>query len=84
MVSRNDMVPKFDKKLVTRPLLRSEAELLHGSCWKDGKMQTVDEIMADPNMSKLIQCRDIDTGEMKLADEHHNQTGIPFFVYRVS
>lgn len=74
--------PKWARKLVTAPLTRADAELLHGSCWVDGRLQTVEEIMQDKSTSKVIACRDIDTGKMKLADENHNNSGIPFYVVK--
>ena len=79
------MYPKFQKKIVTAPLSDEDVQTLLGNVHhEDGTPYTAEEIKNDSSMSKVTHCRDIDTGEMKLADEKHNATGIPFFVMRAS
>lgn len=77
------MRPKFDRHIETKPLTRADAEKLHGSVFDAaGTPLTVEQIMRDPSWSKVHRVRDIDTGKMKLADENHNATSIPFFVVK--
>lgn len=74
----------YPRKLLTRPVTREEAMLLAGSVQIDGKVLTVDEIMADPTLEKVTHARDIFTGKMKRSDELANNTKLPFFVVRAS
>jgi len=75
-------IPKFLRKIVTAPLSRKDAEALYGSVKVDGKLLTVEEIMADETLAKVTHSRNTDTGEMQKADEESNHSGVPIFVIK--
>lgn len=76
--------PRFAREIVTAPLTRKDAEKLQGTVFDGtGRPLTIEEILADTSTSKVTHSRNIVTGKMELADEHHNHSGIPFFVMKV-
>jgi hypothetical protein len=55
----------YERKIIQRPLTREEALTLVGHVAVDGRMLTVDEILADPNLSAVKEARNILTGKME-------------------
>ena len=73
----------FEREIKTKPLTMEDVEVLCGTVFDEtGRSLTKEELLKCSNISKITEARDIRTGEMKPADEHHNRSKIPFFVIK--
>jgi len=79
------MIPKYPQEIITAPLTREDAEILHGSIWEGGRMLTVDEILELDDTRRVVAARDVDTGEMKTEphSKTHDGKPLPFFIIKV-